>query len=147
MKEGRARFWWHWLIAVTVGVLLFGASMVLAPGFTRQFFGVLLFSSPEAIADYGEPAVAYITLVHGVLGAVMFGWGFALLFIVLGPLRRGSHDAWLTLAVSVAAWFIPDTAFSLLTGFWQNAALNIVFAVLFLIPLTATYRTCRQAHT
>ena len=38
------------------------------------------------------------------------------------------------------AWFIPDTAFSMYSGFWQNAALNPVFVVMFAIPLAATYK-------
>jgi len=36
--------------------------------------------------------------------------------------------------VSLAAWFNPDTAFSLLSGFWQNAVLNCVMALLFTVP-------------
>jgi len=136
-------FWWRWLVVVTVGVILFGLGMVLAPSFTRSFFGLLLFSSSDRIDAFGGPAVAYITLVHAVLGAMMFGWGIALLFIVLGPFRRGSSEAWLTSTVSLVAWFVPDTLFSLWSGFWQNAALNAVFIVLFAIPLSATYGSRR----
>ena len=44
----------------------------------------------------------------------------------------------LAMVVSLLAWFVPDTALSLLSGFWQNAALNLVFAVLFALPLAAT---------
>jgi hypothetical protein len=133
-------FWWRWLIAVTLGVTLFGVTMFAAPGLTRQCFGLLLFSSPERLAAFGKPAVAYITLVHGVLGAVMFGWGTALLFLLLGPFRRGSPDSWPALVVSLLAWFVPDTVCSLWLGFWQNAVLNAVLAALFAAPLTATYR-------
>jgi hypothetical protein len=140
-------FWRYWLIAVTIGVMLFGATMVVAPNLTRQLFGVLFFSSPEAINGFDNQAVAYISLIHAVLGAVMFGWGTAILFIVLGPFSRISSEAWLTLVVSLAAWFIPDTLFSFWSGFWQNAVLNIVFIVLFAIPLVATYRMCHNRRT
>ena len=140
-------FWWRWLIVATIGVMLVGISMVVAPAITRQLFGLLLFSSSESLSTFGAPAVAYITLVHGVLGAVMFGWGVALLFVLLGPFRRGSREGWLTLAVSVLAWFVPDTAFSLWSGFWQNAALNVVFAVLFAVPLGATYHAFKEKRT
>lgn len=132
-------FWWRCLIVVTLGVLLFGVTLIVAPAFTLWFFGLLLFSSPEILASFGAPAVDYITLVHGVLGAVMVGWGAALLIVLLGPFRHRSKQAWLTLVVSLSAWFVPDTALSLWSGFWQNAALNAVFAVLFAIPLAATY--------
>jgi len=48
MKKS-ALFWWRWLIIVSVGVMLFGFSMVVAPSITKQFFSLLLFSSPEVI--------------------------------------------------------------------------------------------------
>jgi hypothetical protein len=139
-------FWRRWLAIITVGVMLFGASMVVVPGFIRQMFGLLLYASPNRLDAFDPAALAYITLLHGVLGSVMFGWGTAMLLIVLGPFRNPSRQAWLTLAVSLAAWFIPDTAFSLWSGFWQNGALNLGLAILFAIPLAATYRLTNDPH-
>jgi len=139
-------FWWRWLLAVTCGVMLFGLSMVVAPDLTRQFFGLLVFSSATGLDTFGGPANDYIMLLHAVLGSVMFGWGVALLFVLLGPFRTGGFHGWLTLCVSLAAWFVPDTAYSLWSGFWQNAMLNGVFAILFAIPLAATYRSSRRHH-
>jgi hypothetical protein len=145
--KNSAFFWWRWLIVVTVGVMLFGLVLVVVPGLTRQLFSILVFSSSDHITAFGEPAVSYITLVHGVLGAVMFGWGVALFCILLGPFRRGSREAWLTLAISLAAWLIPDTTLSLWLGFWQNAVLNAVLALLFAVPLAATRNACNQTLT
>jgi multisubunit Na+/H+ antiporter MnhC subunit len=133
-------FWWRWLIVVTSGLMLFGITMFVAPELTRHLFGFLLFSSSARLDALGEPAVAYITLLHGVLGAVIFGWGVALLFVLVGPFRRGSKESWRIFVISLLAWFIPDTVFSLWSGFWQNAALNAVLAVLFAVPLAATHR-------
>ena len=130
----------QWLIAVTFGVMAFGLILVLAPGSTRQGFSMLVYSDADRIAAFGPEAVAYIALVHAVLGAVMFGWGVALLLIVRGLFARGAIEGWQIVAVSVAAWFVPDTAFSLWSGFWQNALLNVVFIILFAVPLAATYR-------
>jgi hypothetical protein len=133
-------FWFHWLLIVIAGVMLFGISMILSPGLIRRFFGLLFFASANGLESrFGAPAAAYITLVHGVLGAVMFGWGASLLLVLLGPFRRGSREGWLILTVSAAVWFVPDTLFSLWTGFWQNAVLNMVLALLFAIPLAATF--------
>ena len=70
----------------------------------------------------------------------MVGWGVALLLIVRGPLRRDLREGWTIVTVSVLAWFLPDTSFSLISGFGQNAVLNLVFLVLFAVPLIATYR-------
>jgi len=138
--SGRVLFWWRWLAAVTLGVMLFGMSMMLAPGGARQLYSLLLYSSSQRISAFEGPALAYITLVHGVLGAVMFGWGVALLLVLFGPFRRGEREGWLTLAISLTAWFVPDTVFSLWSGFWQNAVLNLILVALFAIPLAATYK-------
>lgn len=136
--------WYRWLLVVSVGVMVFGIGMVLAPNLTRQLFGLLLYASADGLDGFGAGPLAYVTLVHGVLGAVMFGWSVALLYIVLGPFRRRSREGWQMLAVSVACWFVPDTAFSLWMGFWQNAVLNLGFVLLFILPLAATYRVFHQ---
>lgn len=137
----RTAFWWRWLVTVTVGVTVFGISMVLIPNVINRFFSLLMFSSPKIIEEFERPAVSYILLLQGVLGSVMFGWGISLLFLLFSSFRRGSREGWLAVSVSVASWFVPDTSFSLLSGFWQNAVLNLVFAVAFAIPLAATYRS------
>ena len=136
-------FWWKWLIAATVLVLAFGLAMVVIPEPISRLFALIL-SSSQIVNSLGESARAYHLLFQGVLGATMFGWGMALLLVVTGPFRRGSREGWTIIAVSMAAWFIPDTSFSLWTGFWMNAVLNAVFLVLFAIPLAATYRSFFQ---
>lgn len=116
--------------------MLFGLILVIMPSFTLQSFSLLVYASTAHLNTFGPEASAYISLVHAVLGSVMFGWGAVLMFLALGPFRRGSKDAWLMFVVSLIAWFIPDTAYSLLSGFWQNAVLNTGFALMFAIPLT-----------
>ena len=140
--RGKAFFWWLWLVVVSAGVVRGGLVMVLASGLTRRLFSLLVFASSETIGGFGALPARYVALAHGVLGAVMVGWGVVLLFVVLGPFRRGSREAWLTVAVSLAAWFVCDTILSLATGFWQNAALNVVVAILFAVPLGATWCAC-----
>lgn len=124
-------FCWRLLVAATAGLMLFGLALVLMPGFTLQTFSLLVYASAAHLNTFGPEALAYISLVHAVLGSVMFGWGAVLMFLALGPVRRGSQDAWWMFVVSLLAWFIPDTAYSLLSGFWQNALLNAGFALLF----------------
>lgn len=137
-------FWSSWLLVVTIGVMLFGLALVFAPGLARAGFSWLIYADADRMASFGAEAVAYISLVHAVLGAVMFGWGVALFLVVLGLFARGAREGWRIVAVSVVAWFIPDTAFSLWSGFWHNAVLNLVFIVLFAAPLAGTYRTFRE---
>ncbi len=137
------KFWQRWLIVVLLAWMAFSMALVLAPGLTRQFFGLLIYASPEKLNTFGTEAVAYISLLHAVLGAVMFGWAWALLWVVMGPFKQMSSQAWLTLSVSLAMWCLPDTAYSLWSGFWHNAAFNAVFVVLLGTPLIFTYRACR----
>jgi hypothetical protein len=124
--------------------MAFGLFLVMAPGFTRQGFSLLVYADTGRIATFGADAVAYIALVHAVLGGVMFGWGVALLLVVRGLFARGAREGWQIIAISVAAWFVPDTAFSLWSGFWQNAVLNVAFLFLFAVPLVATYRVFHE---
>jgi len=139
-------FWVRWLVVVTLGVMVFGLMLVLAPGLAREGFSLLVYGDGQQIATFGARAAEYIGLVHAVLGAVMFGWGIALLVVVRGLFARGAREGWQIVTVSVAAWFVPDTTFSLWSGFWQNAVLNLVFIVLFAIPLAATYRVFHRSH-
>jgi len=140
----RTGLWWRWLIVVTAGVALGGLAMAAAPGPTRAAFGLLVYASPSAIDRFGPEAVHYIDVTHGVLGAVMAGWGVAMLLVLFGPFRRGSREAWWAIAAPVAVWFVADTAMSLAHGVWQNAVLNTAVAVLYAVPLAATRRAGRE---
>lgn len=136
--------WVGWLSLVSAGVALFGLALVIAPDAARQGFSLLMYADTQRISSFGPEAVKYIDLAHAVLGSVMFGWGLALALVVRGLVARGSRSGWRIVAGSAVAWFVPDTAFSLHSGFWQNAVLNLVFFFLFLVPLVATYRSCSE---
>ncbi|MFM8520284.1 MAG: hypothetical protein ACKOB2_07820 [Solirubrobacterales bacterium] len=133
-----------WLAVVTVGVIAFGLLLVIAPGVGRQGFSLLVFSSADRISEFGSEAASYIELAHAVMGSVMGGWGVALLLVLRGPMKRNLTEGLKIFAVSLVAWFIPDTIFSIASGFWENAVQNVVFAVLFAVPLTALYRQSRK---
>lgn len=143
-KEGalqnRTKFWHGWLMVMSAAVMVFGSLMMLAPELTRNLFSVLLYSASGRIDGLDPEAVRYITLAHGVLGAVMFAWGLAIFLILSGVFRRERRKAWNIIALSLAAWYLPDTLFSLWTGFWQNALLNTVLAALFALPLAVLHR-------
>jgi hypothetical protein len=132
-----SRFWTNWLLTVAAGVVVFGLVLVFAPHISRQGFSLLVFASPDRIDGLGEQAVSYISLTHAVMGAVMAGWGSALFYLVRALFPAGSRIAWNAVALSVAVWFVPDTSYSLLSGYWQNAILNTVFLALFTLPLWA----------
>lgn len=76
--------WVAWLRLATLAVAAFGAVLVIAPDFARQGFSLLVYADRQRIDLLGPQAVAYIALVHAVLGSVMFGWGLALWLVVRG---------------------------------------------------------------
>jgi hypothetical protein len=131
-------FWIRWLLVVSMGVILFGLVLVAVPAMTRQGFSLLVYSSSTRLDTFGAEQVRYISLAHAVIGGVMAGWGIALLLITRELLAKGSQLGWKLMAISLISWFLPDTTYSLLSGYWQNAILNVVFLTLFAIPLWAT---------
>jgi hypothetical protein len=74
----------------------------------------------------------------------MVGWGTALFYVTKALFSGGSRVAWNLIALSVGAWFVPDTTYSLISGYWQNALLNTGFLVLFAVSLWATRRLQRN---
>jgi hypothetical protein len=141
-----SNFWINWLSAVAGGVVVFGLILVLAPALTRQGFSLLVYASPGRIDAFGLEPARYISLAHAVLGGVMVGWGAMLFYVTRTLLSEGLRLGWNLVALSVAAWFVPDTIYSLVSGFWQNAVLNAVFLGLFAIPLRATRAAARKGH-
>jgi hypothetical protein len=136
------QFWQRWLIVVTGGVILYGFSLILLPDVMQNLFNTLFFSAPGA--TYSADAQAYITLAQGVLGAVVIGWMLMVMSILVGAFRRGERSAWNTLALSLLCWFVIDTGFSLAVGNVAHALFNLLFLVMFAIPLAATYRQFRE---
>ena len=128
----------RWLLVVSAGVVVFGLLLVLAPSLTRQGFSLLVYASQNQIDSFGAEQVRYVSLAHAVIGGVMIGWGVALFYVTNALLASGNPVGWNIIALSVVAWFVPDTSYSLISGFWQNAVLNTGFLTLFAIPLWAT---------
>ena len=126
--------------------MAFGLALVLAPGLSRQGFSLLVYSDQDRISLFGQEAARYISLAHAVLGGVMFGWGIALVAVVRTLFASGCRAGWNIVALSVGAWFVPDTGYSLLSGYWQNAVLNLGFLLVFVVPLIATREVFRASE-
>ncbi len=138
------KLWINWLTVVSASVIAFGLALVVAPGLARQGFSLLVYAVPMRIDSFGDEQVRYLSLAHAVIGSVMVGWGVAILAVVKLFLAKGQRDGWYIIVWSVIAWYVPDTAYSILSGFWQNAVLNTLFLLLFAIPLWATHQHIRQ---
>jgi hypothetical protein len=107
---------------------LFGAAMVLLPGPTRSGYSLMMFGDAARMDGFGAEAHGYITLLHGVLGAVMIGWAVALWGLLNVIDTAGS---WRAVAASVGTWFVIDTGYSMAMAAWPNVALNCAFAAVF----------------
>lgn len=143
-KSTQLNFWFRWLVAADIIVIVFGAAQALLPDLVRQGFSLLVFGSADYMENFPPDAIRYITLAHAIMGAVMIGWGISMMYTLFTQFRTGEWTGWVSIAVAMTFWFIPDTSMSILTGFWQNAVLNVGFILLFAIPLAATYRTFKR---
>ncbi len=137
-------FWSKWLVVAASALCAFGLFLVAAPFAGERLFSLLIYFSAERISAFPIEAVAYIRLAHTILGTVLLGWGITLLYIICVPFRRMDPIAWKITVISILAWFIPDTAYSVLSGFWPNAVLNVSIAVLFAIPLAFTRKAFKK---
>ena len=119
--SSRQLFGWRCLVLTTASLMVFGLVLVVMPDFSLQWFSLLVYASASHVQAFGPDALAYIRLVHAVLGCVLFGWGVLFMYLALGPVRKGSKAAWSAFAMSLLAWFIPDTAYSLLSDYFPAA--------------------------
>lgn len=115
-----------YLTAVTVGMMVFAFVMAVTPYVSDVLFSWMIFGETGQPESFTNQAADYVVFSHAVLGAVMFGWFALVLWLVRNPLAAGYAGAWRALATALLAWFIVDTAMSLLLGYWQNAVLNTV---------------------
>jgi hypothetical protein len=143
-SEEKLRLWSSWLLVVVIGVICFGLFLVLLPDLSSQGFSWLIYGSFDRISQFTPEATHYITLVHAVFGSVLIGWGITILYIIQRFYRKGNKNSWGIIAISILAWFIPDTVFSIVSGFTPNVLLNLVFLILFFIPLGATLSYFRK---
>ena len=122
------------LAAVALGFALFGAALVLLPEPVTSLFAWIVYGSADRVAAFGPDAVAYVQLVHAILGAVTVGWALTML-AVIAWFRRQPRRAWFAIALPAAAWFLLDSGYSLASGFWRNAAFNALCALALAVPL------------
>lgn len=129
------KIWVNWLLGMAAVVVASGLFMVIAPALTRQGFSLLLYSSATHLDTISGDMVRYISVAHAVIGSVMVGWGMALFYVTKSLIAKGVREGWYVATLSLGAWYVPDSAYSILSGFWQNAVLNTAFLFAFAIPL------------
>jgi hypothetical protein len=121
-----------YLTVVAGTVIVFAALMLATRLITDGLFSWMFFGETGEPAGFPQDAIDYYRVIYGILGAVMIGWFALVIWVVRGPLASGVAGAWTALVVSIGGWFVIDTTFSLASGFWENAVLNVCFLGAFL---------------
>ena len=118
---------WVWL-TIGFGVLFSAAGVPGLDGGAGLFYWLVSGGAVDGSAFDAPGMRISVSLV----GAVMLGWGCAMLAVW----RACGADVvvWRGLAQAVLIWFVVDSALSVMTGFWLNAVSNTLFVALFLVP-------------
>lgn len=118
---------WIWL-TIGIGGLFAGAGVPGLDGGAGIFYGLVSGGTVDASAFAAPGMRISVSLV----GAVMLGWGCAMLAVWRA---RGADPAlWRGLSRAVLIWYGVDSALSVATGFPLNALSNTLFTALFLVP-------------
>ena len=135
------RLWDGWLAVAVALVGLLGVVLAVAAQPMIAVFDRVFFAGPGPVSD--GAGLEYLALVYRILGAVLIGWSVTLA-AAWRALRAGTggrdRRAWWTVALSVGAWFVVDSTYSLTSGFPENALLNLGLAVLVAVPLAGMWR-------
>jgi hypothetical protein len=55
----------------------------------------------------------------------------------LAPFVARDPTVWVATTTGLVAWFVSDTTYSVTSGFWENAVLNIIVVAVLAPPLLA----------
>ena len=126
-------FWEQWLHAwiwLTIGFgCLFSAAGV--PGLDTGA-GLFYWIVSGGTLDAGAFDAPGMRISVALVGAVMLGWGCAMLAV--WSARGADVTLWRGLARAVLIWWAVDSALSVATGVPINALSNTLFVALFLVP-------------
>lgn len=133
MSQGKTESWLKIASAVVIG---FGIAMVASslPAISSST-GILLdliFWPLDGRQTAGAPEVH---LLSAICGGILTGWGLLLWQLTTRLYPRDPELARSLILTSVGTWFVVDGIGSVMAGAPLNAALNIGFLLLFVVPL------------
>lgn len=130
--------WKIWMRVWFALALLFGAVLALAavPGLDGpgRWLMATVSGDPATAAMLDQPAMRFSV---GLTGALTIGWILTLMAAVQGAEAVGP-TLWRKIALAVLAWYVIDSAISVMTGFGLNAVSNTLLTIGFLIPVFAS---------
>ena len=118
-------------ILVVFGVLVAAAAAPISAG-AAQFLSDLIFFPVDGTQSLAAPETR---LVSAIGGGVMAGWGVLLWLLSTHVFPNNQALAAKLILTSIATWFVIDSTGSILAGAPINAALNVVFLLVFFVPL------------
>jgi hypothetical protein len=118
---------WVWMV-IGFGCLFAGAGVPALDAGAGLFYWIVSGGTVDA-SHFDAPGMR---ISVSLVGAVMLGWGCAMLAVWRAC---GADPAvWRGLSRAVLIWYVVDSALSVATGFALNAVSNTLFVVLFLVP-------------
>jgi len=138
MSADTTQTWLKAAAAITIGFgLMVGLAAVPATAGVTLFFTDLIFWPIDSAQTLAAPETR---LLCAIVGGIMAGWGLMLWLVVTRLYPREPALARLLILTSIGAWFVIDSTGSLLAGAPLNALFNVVFLLIFVIPLRHTPR-------
>lgn len=98
----------------------------------------LVFWPLDGSPGLDQPATRLLAAIGG---GVMVGWGAMLWLVATRLLPTDATLAGSLIRTSAIAWFVVDSVGSIVAGAPLNAALNVGFLALFLVPLASAKPT------
>lgn len=123
---------WCWAI-LGVGVMFAAGAFPATEAGVRLFYDAIYWpiDGAQVFAD------GMLRATIAILGAVMIGWALTMLALTREAAHGGAR-VWRALTVAIAAWFLVDSALSVLMGIPVNALSNTLFVAPFLIAMFAS---------
>jgi hypothetical protein len=125
-----------WLKTAAIFVILFGPVVSLAAhpmtaGLNGMFVD-LAFWPFDGLPTMEAPATR---LFSAIAGGLTMGWGMMIYLLATKLNPREPQLAGSIILTSVVTWFVTDSIGSAFAGAPANALINLVFLVIFLVPI------------
>lgn len=131
-------FWKSWMWSWCVTTLILGVVFMLATfpqtDWAANMYYKLVSGFTLDQATFETPVMRFTV---GVLGAVLTGWGIAIIGMLRADLSA-PKVIWGWLTASMVIWFVLDSILSAASGFALNIVPNALFLVTYLVPVFAS---------
>lgn len=133
MNQNTTLRWLKFGSALTIffGILV-GAAATTIGAMPTQFLTDLIFFPIDGAQDITAPETRLISAIGG---GVMAGWGVLLWMLSTQLFPSDQRLAAKLIIASIVTWFVIDSAGSIIVGAPLNAAFNVLFLLIFCVPL------------